>query len=278
MSNHIKHAPIAGLETRILDVQSNHTSVSQTSDQIAQEAPIALTYNGQSHAVMMASPIDLADFAVGFSLTERVIDTPAQIKHIEINHSGAALPQQAYAINLQIDAKLLQRLNQQRRQISGRSGCGICGISDLAAAIPVLTPLSARAKPSHGVIDKAINNFNQNQQLQSISGATHAAALYSAQGELLELREDIGRHNALDKLIGARLAVDGNGFADDDFIVMSSRASHELINKTVIAGVGSLVCISAATSLAIDLAQQLNLNLIGFVREQRQLVYYQNTL
>lgn len=270
----------AGLQSRaIIEQRSNH-SQSEIIDQIAQEVPIAFAYNGQSHAVMMASPLNLHDFAVGFSLTERVIDAPEQIKHIEINQANPKSHHGGYAINLQIPPELIERIRQQRRQISGRSGCGICGISDLAAAIPKLTPLLARSKPNHDVIAKALDNFGHNQNLQRLSGATHAAALYDQDGELLDLREDIGRHNALDKLIGARLAQyapgASAGISNNDFIVMSSRASHELINKTAIAGAGSLVCISAATSLAIDIAEKLKLNLIGFVRNERQLVYYQN--
>lgn len=266
----------AGLETRAVIEQLNNNAHQEIVDQVAQEVPIAFAYNGQSHAVMMASPLDLNNFAVGFSLTERIIDSPEQIKHIEINQARGGDNYGGFAINIRIAAELMDRLDQQRRQISGRSGCGVCGISDLANAIPKLEPVTKRAKPAHDVIARALASFTAKQDLQRLSGATHAAALYNQNGDLLELREDIGRHNALDKLVGARLAKNALGINDNDFIVLSSRASHELINKTVIAGVGSLICISAATSLAIDLASQLKLNLVGFVRNERQLIYHQN--
>lgn len=238
-------------------------------DNIAEETPVAFAYNGKSHAVMMASPLDLHDYAVGFSLTERIIDTVDDILDIEIREA-----KQGFTINVHVAPKLVERLDQQRRQLSGRSGCGICGISDLAAAIPKLEPLAATQKPSHEKISAALELFQSKQTLQSECGAVHCAALFNSEGELLELREDIGRHNALDKVIGARLKT--GPISADDFIVISSRASHEIITKAAIAGAGSVIAVSAATSLAVDIASQLNINLIGFVRGQRQLNYHQN--
>ena len=257
-----------GLEVREI-TESYHDSSTLKQDRIAQEVPMAFAYNGQSHAVMMASPLDLDDYALGFSLTERIIDSADDIKGIEIREA-----RQGITIQLSIKNHLTERLQQQRRQLSGRSSCGVCGISDLAAVIPQLTPLSKQEKPSHTVITQAIQRFHQHQTLQQECGAVHCAALFNAQGSLLCLREDIGRHNALDKLIGAR--IEQNLINDGDFIVMSSRASHELISKTVMAGVNSLITLSAATTLAIDMANQLNVNLIGFVRGDRQIVYTQS--
>jgi FdhD protein len=244
-----------GSQQRSVTEQSSDELSSDTVDHIATEVPVAISYNGISHAVMMASPLNLQDFAVGFSLTERIIDTPAQIKAIEINKAKLG-----YTVQLQIDVSLMDRLDQQKRQMSGRSGCGICGISELAAAIPNLEPLKGSHKPEHSTIAKAIESFQANQ----------------SSGQLIALREDIGRHNALDKVIGALQSDDSRGIQDDDFLLISSRASHELITKTVIAGIGSLIAISAATTLAIDMAEKLHLNLVGFVRGNRQVVYYQN--
>lgn len=260
-----------GSQQRSVTEQSSDELSSDTVDQIATEVPVAISYNGISHAVMMASPLDLGDFAVGFSLTERIIDKQDHIKAIEINKAKLG-----YTAQLQIDVSLMNRLDQQKRQMSGRSGCGVCGISDLAAAIPNLEPLKGSPKPKHSTIAKAIEAFQANQSLQRECGAVHCAALFDSSGQLIELREDIGRHNALDKLIGALQSDDSRGIQDDDFLVISSRASHELITKTVIAGVGSLIAISAATTLAIDMAEELNLNLVGFVRGDRQMVYHQN--
>lgn len=273
---------IAGLETRrVVESLSDSSNIKQ--DTIAQEVPIAFAYNGQSHAVMMASPIDLEDYALGFSLTERIIDSQTDILNCEIRQA-----KQGFTINLHIKKELMVRLEKQRRQMSGRSSCGICGISDLAAAIPQLDALDAMTLPNHDVISKAIDAFHQHQTLQRECGAVHCAALFDDQGELKILREDIGRHNALDKLIGAATGTliditngtligtaEGHLIDNKHFIVMSSRASHELITKTVIAGVNTLITMSAATSLAIDMANKLNLNLIGFVRGERQLIYNQ---
>jgi FdhD protein len=260
-----------GSQQRSVTEQSSDELSSDTVDHIATEVPVAISYNGISHAVMMASPLNLQDFAVGFSLTERIIDTPAQIKAIEINKAKLG-----YTVQLQIDVSLMDRLDQQKRQMSGRSGCGICGISELAAAIPNLEPLKGSHKPEHSTIAKAIESFQANQSLQRECGAVHCAALFDSSGQLIALREDIGRHNALDKVIGALQSDDSRGIQDDDFLLISSRASHELITKTVIAGIGSLIAISAATTLAIDMAEKLHLNLVGFVRGNRQVVYYQN--
>ena len=269
-----------GLENRTV-VESFDGSSNSKQDIVAQEVPIAFAYNGRSHAVMMASPIDLADYALGFSLTERIIDSASDLLDTEIRTA-----KQGITIGLRVKPHLLERLEKQRRQMSGRSSCGVCGITDLAAAIPQLPPLSKRPLPSHNIIDQAIETFHQHQQLQQECGAVHCAALFDENGTLKILREDIGRHNALDKLIGAATsdAVRSNegksgestsSINKNDFIVMSSRASHELITKAVIAGASTLVTMSAATSLAIDMAQKLNLNLVGFVRGDRQLVYHQ---
>lgn len=261
----------AGTQQRRVTEQSSDELSSSSVDLIATEVPVAISYNGISHAVMMASPLNLYDFAVGFSLTERIIDKEDQIKAIDIDKAKLG-----YTVQLQIETNLVDRLDQQKRQMSGRSGCGICGISDLAAAIPILKPLAASAKPKHSTIARAIETFQANQSLQRECGAVHCAALFDKAGGLIALREDIGRHNALDKLIGTLQRDHSRGSQEHDFLVISSRASHELVTKAVIAGISSLVAISAATTLAIDMAEELNLNLIGFVRGDRQMVYHQN--
>lgn len=262
-----------GIERRSVVEQNSNDISTDKIDLIATEVPIAFSYNGVSHAVMMASPLDLEDFALGFSLTERVVDNSQQIEAINIRQAKLG-----YTVQIQVDASLIERLDLQKRQMSGRSGCGVCGISDLAAAIPKLAPLTPSRKPSHSIISLALESFHDNQSLQRECGAVHCAALFDRDANLVLLREDIGRHNALDKLIGASHSSEARGIRSEDFIIISSRASHELITKTVIAGIGSLVAISAATTLAIDMAEQLNLNLVGFVRGERQMVYWQNQI
>ena len=251
------------LKRQIISRTSTNSS-SALSDLVAEEVAIAFAYNGQSHAVMMASPICLDDFAVGFSITEKIVDSPKDIRQIDIQAAH-----QGICINLQIKPKLMERLAGRRRQLSGRSGCGICGIADLAAAMPSLQPLQATPRPDHATIENAVQTFHRKQSLQEQCGAVHAAALFDQSGKLLALREDVGRHNALDKVIGATIGL----AKPEHFVLMSSRASHELVVKTVMAGIGSLVCISAATTLAIEMAEQTNLNLLGFIRGSRQIVY-----
>lgn len=264
-NDHSTHnRPLKGVAEHSVILRHSEHLQSLAKDFIAQETPIALTYNGKSHAVMMASPIDLKDFATGFSITERIVDKASDIQGIDIRKAS-----QGITINIQIQSTLMERLKSRRRQLSGRSGCGICGIADLAAALPIIDPLPNSTVPSHKTVDTAINTLKKNQTLQEQCGAVHCAGLFSAKGELISLREDIGRHNALDKLIGSEI----NNMQRDYFIVMSSRASHELVAKVAISGINTLVTISAATSLAIDLAEKTNLSLIGFIRDQRQVIY-----
>jgi FdhD protein len=256
--------PLDGVEERSVVLRHSEHLQSSTQDYVAQETPVALAYNGVSHAVMMASPIDLEDFALGFSISERIIDQLSDMRAVEIRKAAHGI-----TVNIQIKAALMERLEGKRRQLSGRSGCGICGITDLAAALPKIDPLSDSTLPSHSVIDRAVETLKQNQSLQDQCGAVHCAGLFTSAGELITLREDVGRHNALDKLIGSEFS----RLQTDYFIVMSSRASHELVAKVAISGINTLVTISAATSLAIELAEQVNLNLIGFVRNKRQIIY-----
>ena len=253
-----------GVEKRLVVLRHAEHLQSSESDFIAQEVPIAIAYNGESHAVMMASPIDLHDFAVGFSISERIVDSPNDIQSIDIRDAA-----QGITVQVQIKPVLMKRLKGKRRQLSGRSGCGVCGITDLAAAIPKIDPLTGSTLPGHEIIDQAVNSMRCVQALQDQCGAVHCAALFSAHGDLIAWREDVGRHNALDKLLGNQVGA----LRSEQFVVMSSRASHELIAKVAINGIGTLVTVSAATSLAIDLAQKVNLNLVGFIRDARQIIY-----
>lgn len=264
-------------------VSRESDAVSQpVTDQVAEETAVAVTFNGITHAVMMASPSNLHDFVIGFAITEGIIDQPQDIHSIDIETG-----KQGIAIQTRIPAALVKRLAARQRSLAGRAGCGICGLTDIAAAVPKLSALKPQAAPNHAAVDKAAHAIQAQQVLQQACGGIHGAALCNRSGELLLVREDVGRHNALDKLIGAAFQAAqtrtndsapkfDSPFAEGDFILMSSRASHELINKCVVVGIGSLVTLSAATSLAIDVASQTRLNLIGFVRGHRQLVYYSN--
>ncbi|MDO6461285.1 formate dehydrogenase accessory sulfurtransferase FdhD [Granulosicoccaceae sp. 1_MG-2023] len=239
----------------------------EVQDQIAEEVPVALSYNGISHAVMMASPLALRDFALGFSLSERIIHSPDELYGVDIEEHEEGLE-----LALEISSERMMNLRHQRRTLSGRTGCGLCGTESLEQAIRPLQPLAASALPAHEAVQHALQQLSLNQPLQNMTGALHGAAWCDADGQVLLAREDVGRHNALDKLIGAlaarRTAREGGGFA-----LVSSRASYEMVHKCVSTGINTLVAVSAPTSLAIKMARDANLNLIGFARRGHHSVY-----
>lgn len=239
------------------------------SDWIAEEVAVALVYNGISHAVMMLTPQDLADFAMGFSLTEGILTSTKQLRSLELVESELGIE-----VRMEIATEAFVNLKQRRRQLSGRTGCGICGLESLTAVQPDVAIRDARPMPSYQLIEKAAAKLKGSQQIQSQCGAVHAAALFDANAELVSIREDVGRHNALDKLLGA-IARNKQEDKLAGFVLVSSRASFEMVSKAAKCGIHTLVAVSAPTKMAITLAKQANMNLIGFVRPQRQVVYVQ---
>jgi formate dehydrogenase accessory protein FdhD len=231
----------------------------QWRDCVAEEVPVALEFNGISHAVMMASPADLEDFAYGFALTEGIVDTPTQI--LDCDWSRSAL---GYTVHLTIAASCFARLKGMRRNLAGRTGCGLCGTESLTHAVRQIEPVQTSARFSAAAVRRALAALRDRQVLLSVSGVTHAAAWCTADGDIAWIREDVGRHNALDKLLGA-LARAGCE-ASRGFVLVTSRASFEMVQKTAVAGVGLLVAVSGVTSLAVDVAQRTGLTLAGFAR------------
>jgi FdhD protein len=235
-------------------------------DDIAVEVPVALVYNYISHAVMMASPNDLQDFALGFSLTENIIADVNEVSHIHVQ-SG----ERGITVRLQISDERFEALRERRRNMVGRTGCGLCGVESLKQAIRPVEPVQHIDVPDEA-IQTALTNLNKYQPLQQATGATHAAVWCDLTGNVLLAREDVGRHNALDKLIGA---FKKSGLsAEEGFVLVTSRASYEMVQKSATAGFGCLVAVSAPTSLAIEQAQQANLKLVGFARDGRHVVYH----
>jgi FdhD protein len=239
------------------------------SDWIAEEVAVALVYNGISHAVMMLTPQDLADFAMGFSLTEGILTSTKQLRSLELVESELGIE-----VRMEIATEAFVNLKQRRRQLSGRTGCGICGLESLTAVQPDVAIRDAHPMPSYQLIEKAAAKLKGSQQIQSQCGAVHAAALFDDNAELVSIREDVGRHNALDKLLGA-IARNKQEDKLAGFVLVSSRASFEMVSKAAKCGIHTLVAVSAPTKMAITLAKQANMNLIGFVRPQRQVVYVQ---
>ncbi|RAH39079.1 formate dehydrogenase accessory sulfurtransferase FdhD [Halomonas sp. SL1] len=235
-------------------------------DALALEVPVALVYNGISHAVMMASPADLEEFALGFSLTEGILAHPHECYDLEVHEEPGGL-----TVQLSIASQRLAELKERRRSLAGRTGCGLCGTEALDQAIRPIPRVRAPALDDDA-IQQALGALADHQVLQAATGATHAAAWCEADGRVRLAREDVGRHNALDKLIGA-LAREG-GPSDGGFALVSSRASYEMVHKSASAGIGALVAVSAATSLAVEQAEQAGLLLVGFARPGRHLIYH----
>ncbi|MCW8864904.1 MAG: formate dehydrogenase accessory sulfurtransferase FdhD [Colwellia sp.] len=256
-------------------VESDLLTALPDNDWVLEEQAVALIYNGISHAVMMATPCDFLDFAIGFSLSENIISQADDILEHEVIHTEHGIE-----VQLSISSRLFSALKYKRRSLMGNSGCGLCGVESLEQtkknrSLLPLTPLVATEAIQH-----ALAQFTQMQLLNNKTGAAHAAAFCSRQtGEIIAIREDVGRHNALDKLMGA-LAQFSNELGEQSlssgFVLVSSRASYEMVDKTIAAGIGHLVSISAATSKAITWAKQHQLNLIGFARAHRHVVYTSN--
>jgi len=239
----------------------------QVTDRVATETAAALVYNGISHVVMMVSPGDLEDFALGFSLSEGILDTPSQLYDIECRETDGGIE-----IALTISSERFALLKDQRRNLTGRTGCGLCGAESLAQALrpPGRVPDTLRITPL--ALQKVLESLPKFQPLQAETGAAHGAAWCDLNGEIQLLREDVGRHNALDKLIGA-LHAKARGPRGDGFALISSRASYEMVSKAAKLGMEILVAVSAPTSLAIDFAATAGLTLVGFARPGRHMVY-----
>lgn len=237
-------------------------------DAVAQEIPVALRYNGAPFAVMMATPQDLDDFALGFSLSEGLIAGPQQLLSI-----GRRDLLEGIELDLQVaaDAPVLQRERAAARALPGRSGCGVCGTRELEDLVPQRTLPHPGSVIASAALEAALTALAGHQPLNRASGGVHAAAWCMPDGFLQQVREDVGRHNALDKLIGA-LARDrvctSNGFA-----LITSRASYEMVTKAASAGMPLLVAMSAPTALAIELARSSGITLVAFARPGSHNVY-----
>jgi len=237
-------------------------------DLVAEEIPVAMVYNGVSHAVMMASPCDLEDFALGFCLSEGILQRPDQLFSIEIKPGEDGIE-----VDMHIAGDCYARLREQRRNMAGRTGCGLCGTESLAHVVRALKPVAAQALPSDKAVQAALQHLQNHQPLQLQTGATHGAAWCDTQGRIVQAREDVGRHNALDKLIGARLREYGDQAFGEGFALISSRASFEMVQKSASVGISTLVAVSAPTALAIREARKSGMNLIGFARPGRHVIY-----
>jgi FdhD protein len=233
---------------------------------VAEEVPIAFEFNGIAHAVMLATPADLDDFALGFSLTEGLIDKPADLLDCDAEPRADGT-----VLHLRVTARCEARLKSRQRHLAGRTGCGLCGSDSLAHVLREAPSPGPAAPVRAGALQRAARELAMHQPLHRATGATHAAAWCDAQGALRLVREDVGRHNALDKLVGALAGagIDARG----GMIVVTSRASVEMVHKAAVSGAGVLAAMSAPTQLAVASARRAGMLLAGFVREARATVY-----
>lgn len=246
---------------------------------LASEVPIALVFNGISHAVMLGTPRDLEDFALGFALSEGLIDSAADCFGVEaapVAASAAGLPEgmDGMEVQIEISSRCFARLKEHRRSLSGRTGCGVCGVESFAALDLSFAPLPAR--PWVGDIDlrvvlRAMEQLQGKQLLNAQAGAIHAAGWALADGQLQDVVEDVGRHNALDKLLG-RLARTGR-LDQPGFVVLSSRGSHELVRKCAKLGISALATISAPTAMGVRMAELTGLRFWGLCRAPGAVLY-----
>mgnify|MGYP001945753806 CR=1 FL=1 len=235
-------------------------------DHIAEEVPVGFVYNGEPFAVMMATPADLTDFAIGFALSEGIVESPGDVTFEGIDELIEGLQ-----LRLRIPEARAKALEARRRSMSGRSCCGVCGSELLEAAMRWPAPVRADPRVSVQALRRALGELKSAQAINARTGATHAAGWASLDGALQLAREDVGRHNALDKLIGAMHAA-GHDPADG-FLVVTSRASYEMAMKAASVGIALMAAVSAPTALAISLADRANLTLIGFTRPDGHAIY-----
>ncbi len=242
---------------RVITIRSTGAESSVGKWQIPEELPVAFVFNRRNYAVMLATPADFTDYAVGFSLTEGVIDAPENISSLDITHS-----EQGTDFRIRIEQDLLDRLDvrQRRRNLVGTAGCGVCGLENAERFFQKLPIVSeAPVLIDEAAIVAAMQKMEEHQPINQATRSVHGAAFVSPAGEIRLLREDVGRHNALDKLLGA-LALAGIG-TDDGFVLMSSRCSYELVEKAARRGVKALVSISGPTAFAMRKAKEANMTL-----------------
>jgi formate dehydrogenase accessory protein FdhD len=239
----------------------------RVSDHVAEEAPVALTYNGIPHVVMLATPADLEDLALGFTLSESIVAQPDEIKSLEaVQREDGALE-----VRIGIVGARFSELLRHQRNLSGRTGCGLCGAQTVEDAIRHPAPVTGGVKVDVKSMHEALVDLKRRQEINLRTGSVHAAAWVLPESGIQFVREDVGRHNALDKVIGAVVRAGGD-FAAGYFIV-TSRASYEMVQKSVTVGGTFLTAVSAPTAFAVRLAEATGLTLVGFAREHQHVVY-----
>lgn len=243
----------------------NSGHLSYESDTVATETPVALVYNGVSHVVTMATPTNLPDMALGFSLSEGILDSPSQLLDCDLRQR-----EQGLELAMKITSGAFAKLKLRRRNLTGRTGCGLCGVEALEQAIVAPAQVSRDYKISHEAIQNAVEGLARAQSLKRSFGGVHGAAWCSVNGSVELLREDVGRHNALDKLIGS---LHQEATSTEGFVLVTSRASYEMVAKVASQNIPLLAAMSSPTSLAIQQADEAGLTLVAYAQSGRQVVF-----
>lgn len=251
---------------QVAATQWHDGQVEARTESVVEETPVALVYNGLPHVVMMATPADLEDFVLGFSFTEGLIRSAADLKTIEVIRYS-----QGVELQITTSPECEAVIAGRTRRLVGRTGCGICGTDSIAAVLREVRAVSTGRRTAPGVIHAAFASLARQQRLNAAAGALHAAGWASGNGDVEFVREDVGRHNALDKLIGALLKRGSD--PNDGFIAITSRASFEMVQKGMAFGAPMVAAISGPTGLAVRLAHQAGMTLVGFARADRLTVY-----
>jgi len=241
-------------------------SLSQHLDFIAEEVPVSLVYNNVPHVVMLATPTNLEEFSLGFSVTEGIVQNAQEILSTRVYQRSNGIE-----VRMKIPEHRFRCLAEKGRNLTGRTGCGLCGASNLQQAIRQPAPVHGDLTVTANDLFAALNQVRERQTLNQLTGAVHAAAWAVPGYGIQHIREDVGRHNALDKLIGLLLRSDKN--IAEGFAIVTSRASYELVQKAACVGISMLAAMSAPTGLAIRLADEAGLTLIGFARDDQHVVY-----
>lgn len=246
-------------------VRLDDRATEPASAMVAAEVPVALVYNGQPHVVMMCTPWDLEDFATGFTLTEGIA-AAASIRRIDVVRYSRGIE-----LQIEIPADAADALATRGRTMTGRTGCGLCGVEVIEEAMREVRPVSSAARFERSALWRAGESLREHQPLNTETNAIHAAAWCTSDGEARLVREDVGRHNAVDKAIGALARAGTEPF--DGFLVVTSRASYELVQKAAAAGIPLLAAVSRPTALAVQLAQDAGVTLVGLLRGRTANVY-----
>jgi FdhD protein len=241
-------------------------STTHATDRVAEEMPVALVYHGVPHVVMLATPANLEDFATGFTLSEGLVGHPSEIQSVEVERGADAID-----VRIGISAERFSHLLERRRHLTGRTGCGLCGAETVEQAIRPPPRVGTGASLSVAELHAALIDIQGQQPINALTGSVHAAAWIEPGRGITCVREDVGRHNALDKTIGA-LARAGADFATGCMLI-TSRASYEMVQKSATVGISFVVAVSAPTALAIRGAQQSGVTLVGFARREQHVVY-----